>query len=182
MCCYNSRRRVGSRLQGSVGEEDTGHSAGVKKRRTKLKHGNPTPAVNITISNPSSFQAVKEGNWMILLDGWCERQFWYSVTEYVSVDIDDSLIPANGIRLRCNQLPFYTEWRGWNALPLVSWDFNMSVSLSPDMLWFGAVNTPQEFVSNPHSVKCPHKKKLCRFGIDNILGQYFCYRIKSKQT
>lgn len=100
-------RRVGSRLQRSIGaEDDTGHSAGVKKRRTTLMYSTPTPAVNITFSNPSSFQAVKEGNRMILFDGWCGRQFWYSVTEYVSVDIDDSLIPANGIHLRCSQLPF----------------------------------------------------------------------------
>lgn len=69
-------RRVGSRLQRSVGEEDdAGHSAGVKKkkekkRRTTLMHSNPTPAVSITFSNPSSFQAVKEGNWMVhLMDG-----------------------------------------------------------------------------------------------------------------
>jgi len=121
-------------------------------------YSTPTPAVNITFSNPSSFQAVKEGNRMILFDGWCGRQFWYSVTEYVSVDIDDSLIPTNGIHLRCSQLPFYTERRGWNALPLVSWDFNTSISFSTDMLWFVAVNTTQEFISNPYSVNCPHTK------------------------
>jgi len=34
----------------------------------------------------------------------------------------------------------------------------MSVSLSQDMLWFGSVNTPQEFISNLHSVNCPHTK------------------------
>jgi hypothetical protein len=46
---------------------------------------------------------------MILFDGWCGRYFRYSVIEYVSVDIDDCLIPGNGIRFWCNKVSFYTE-------------------------------------------------------------------------
>lgn len=130
-----------------------------RKGRSSLDRGKKVDANHVNVQqyntccdhdffSPPTFEFVKEGNWLVLFDGW--------LIEYVSVD-SDVTDPRNGIRLRRSKFRFYTECHGWYTFRLVLGVFDMSV-LSPDMLWFAAVNTPQNFAPFLLPINCPHSQ------------------------